>query len=126
MRPAIAWCVPALLACLVLVLVPACAGPRYFYGEARVERGPIANPHIVERVAPRDPDIPQGIERGAWAELAIMIYVFSLLVMGLIVLACWGMYEFFAALVRDGQARDYPHSENPDEARPPRAMLEAS
>jgi hypothetical protein len=53
---------PALLAAVVLALAPACAAPRH---APRAETGPIENPHIVERIAPRDPDVPTGIERNA-------------------------------------------------------------
>lgn len=50
---------PALVAAFLLTLLPACAT------NAPQRSGPIENPHIVERVAPRDADVPARIARTA-------------------------------------------------------------
>ncbi|MBX3458459.1 MAG: hypothetical protein KF696_00685 [Planctomycetes bacterium] len=45
-------CFPALLAVFVLAILPSCA----MYRPAVQQAGPIERPHIMKRVAPRDPD----------------------------------------------------------------------
>lgn len=55
---------PAVLAALVLAFLPSCA----MYRSAAPAVGPIERPHVVERVAPRDPDAPD-ITRGAGERL---------------------------------------------------------
>lgn len=116
-------CLAALVAALILALMPACAS---FFRYADM-RGPIASPHVVERVAPRDPDVPPGIERGAAAEVVWLLTAAMLFVVGILYLVGWGMYELFGAMYRDGRARDYPHAEHSDspDAEPhPGAMIQ--
>lgn len=69
----------ALVAALLLSFLPACGvTPR----PAPVLDGAIENPHIVQRVAPRDPDIPTGIQRsagsdeGAFLAFYYLFYIF--------------------------------------------------
>ncbi len=57
--------VPAFAAALLLAILPACGFPRWMYPSTVEYAGPIENPHIAERVAPRDPELPARIERQA-------------------------------------------------------------
>ena len=52
-------CVPGFLAALLLAMLPACATGR------TAQDGPIVDPHIQVRHAPRDAEVPAGIQRGA-------------------------------------------------------------
>lgn len=53
--------VPALVAALLLTVLPACSGRQLVPDGA----GPIENPHVTARVAPRDMDIPVRLQRSA-------------------------------------------------------------
>lgn len=103
---------PALLAAFLLALLPACAI------STPQRSGPIENPHIVERVAPRDADLPPGIQRGATgydpaldgknkADGDDYTYVFAILgvvLVGLLVLIAYGLYslaEFVSEAIDD-------------------------
>lgn len=92
---------PALIAAFLLTLLPACATAR------PQPSGPIEHPHIAQRVAPRDTDVPSRIQRGAAgyqpdieaqekaeAEGYAFLYVAAgALVVGLVVLLFCGMYR---------------------------------
>lgn len=54
----------ALFAGFMLALLPACGFSRFAHA-GHAETGPIERPHIVRRVAPRDPDLPALVQRGA-------------------------------------------------------------
>jgi hypothetical protein len=91
---------PALIAAFLLTLLPACAT------SASQRSGPIEHPHIVERVAPRDADVPPRIQRGASgyhpdieaqeeaeAEAYVYLYAFAgAVLIGLVVLIAYGIY----------------------------------
>jgi hypothetical protein len=57
--------IPAFAAALLLAILPACKLAPWMYPPAVESAGPIENPHITARVAPRDPDLPARIERQA-------------------------------------------------------------
>lgn len=53
--------VPASVAALLLTVLPACSGRQVVPDGV----GPIENPHVTARVAPRDADIPVRLQRAA-------------------------------------------------------------
>lgn len=111
-------CLPALIAAFVLVLAPGCASP-FGYPGSSADRGPIAHPHVVERLAPRDMDVPVGIERSASGELFLLGTV-VFFIFGIAFLLAWGIGEMFRAMYEDGRARDNPYNEGPADLNPER------
>jgi hypothetical protein len=84
----------ALVATLALAFLPACGFPFHELMQPRAGRGPIERPHVVERIAPRDEDIPADIERGAFLDftgavnsVVILLLVGVLVIGGLVCLA---------------------------------------
>jgi hypothetical protein len=57
--------IPAFAAAFLLAVLPACGFAPWMQPSPVEYAGPIENPHIAARVAPRDPDLPARIERQA-------------------------------------------------------------
>ncbi len=92
---------PGLLATFALAFLPACGFPFRELLGPRVERGPIERPHVVERIAPRDADIPAEIERGAFVDFsgavnaAALVLLLGVLVVGGLVCLAILIYHSF-------------------------------
>ncbi len=94
----------AMLAAMVIAFLPSCA----FDGRTasmHEHAAPIERPHIVRRVAPRDPDLPARIERQAGefcppeleAELWYLFLFYGLFYVGYALV--WGMVELVELIV---------------------------
>ena len=99
-------CLPALIASFVLVFAPACAGPRQHVAPG-FDPGPIANPHVARRVAPRDPDVPRVIQRSAGQlsgdEALFLFYLFYYIFYGIV----WCFVELARVALEDSHYHEH-------------------